>query len=313
MPGKRRMIPCPACGEKDRFTDYCPASFLRGDIRWIRECGNCRLSVLWPLPTPGELNTYYNQGYYNFNRHSEEGKGYYYARMLRRIRGKGRILDIGCATGFFLSGIRQNCDWEVYGQERGKEAATYAREKMELPIKDVPLEKAHYPKNFFDFIHLNNVLEHVTDPAAVMAEVGRILKPGGRLYLAVPNGGVDRHGYRDYHLRMGERAASMDGHLYFFSPLSLSFLAQNAALRIEKFYSCGLKRAMRVLGLWPRKRGWERVYQGREPGESSVERAVEVGRSYPRLYYLFKHGKEQLLRFPFYFHWTYDFNLYLMK
>jgi SAM-dependent methyltransferase len=307
------MMPCPACGEKEKFTDYCPASFIRGDERWIRECGHCGLSVLWPLPGPRELNAFYNQGYYNFNRRSEEGKGYYYARVLRRIREKGRILDIGCATGFFLSGIRQNCDWEVYGQETGKDAAAYAREKMGLPVKDVPLEKAGYPGDFFDFIHLNNVLEHVADPAAVMNEAGRILKPEGRLYLAVPNGAVDRFGYRDYHRRAGERAASMDGHLYFFSPRSLSLLANNAGLRIKNFYSCGLKRALRVLGYWPRKRDWQRAYQGRTPGENSVEKAVEEGRAYPRIYYLWKHGKEKLLRFPFFSPWTYDFNIYLKK
>ncbi len=307
------MIPCPACGGKDGFTDYCPASFLKGDERWIRECGHCRLSVLSPLPKGREINAFYNQGYYNFNRAVEEGKGYYYARHLRRIAEKGRFLDIGCATGFFLSGIRQNCAWEVYGQEMGKAAASYAREKMGLRVKDVPLEKAHYPKNFFDFIHLNNVLEHVPDPALVMAEVGRILKPGGRLYLAVPNGGVDRFGYKDYHLRLGARATSMDGHLYFFSPPSLTLLAQKAGLRIEKFYSCGLKRALRVLGYWPRKRDWERAYQGRESGESSVEKAVTEGRSYPKLYYLWKHGEENLLRFPGYLPCTYDFNLYLTK
>ena len=146
-----------------------------------------------------------------------------------------------------------------------------------------------------------------------MNEVGRILKPGGTLYLAVPNGGVDRFGYRDYNIRVGERAASMDGHLYFFSPRSITLLAQKVGLRIERFYCCGLKRAMRVLGYWPRKRDWKRAYQGREPGESSVEKAVEEGRPYPKIYYLWKHGKERLMRFPFYFPWTYDFNIYLRK
>ncbi len=313
MPTKPRMIPCPACRSEKSFSDYSPASFLRGDQRTIKECGLCGLSILWPLPTLKELNTYYNQGYYNFNRHSEEGKGFYWSRLLSRIQPKGRILDIGCATGFFLSGIRQHCDWEVHGQEMGKAAAVYARKTLGIPVKDVPLEKARYPKNYFDFIHFNNVLEHVTHPDLVMAEVGRILKPGGRLYLAVPNGGVDRHGYKDYYRRIGDLAASMDGHLYFYSPKSLSLLAQNSGLQIDRFYSTGLKRAMRVLGFWPRKKGWEKAYQGREPGQSTVEKAVETGRAYPKAYFLWKHGMEQLWRFPFYARWTYDFNLYLTK
>ncbi len=313
MAPKTKIPPCPACGAKDSFSEYSPASFLKGDDRKIMECSSCTLSVLWPLPTAKELNTYYNQGYYNFNFHSEEGKGYYWARLLRHIQPQGKFLDIGCATGFFINGIKKNCAWEVYGQERGKAAAAYARKKLGLPIKDAALEKAKYPKDFFDFIHFNNVLEHVTNPSEVMAGVGRILKPGGRLYLAIPNGGTDRHGYRDYFQRIGQRAASMDGHLYFFSPRSLSLLAEKSGFQIDQFFSCGLKRAMRVLGHWPRKKGWEKAYQGREPGESSVEKAVETGKPYPKAYYLWKHGSERLFRFPFYAPWTYDFNLFLTK
>ena len=266
----------------------------------------------WPLPAGRELNAYYNQGYYNFNRRGEEGKGgFANAGLLKRRREKGKILDVGCATGFFLSGIRQNCAWEVYGLETGKGAGAYARKKLGLKIKEVPLERAGYPKDFFDAIHLNNVLEHVLDPAAVLAEAGRILAPGGRLYLAVPNGPVDRYGSFDYHRRFGKRAASLAGHLYFFTPRSLDLLAEKSGLRIEKVYGAGLKRTLKTLGYWPRRRGWEAPYQGGSPSGKKVEEAVVEGKAYPKLYYWFKHGSEQLLSFPGFVPWAYDFNLYL--
>jgi len=312
MPSKPPIVPCPACGQKD-FKFYCPASFLKGDKRWIMECASCGLSRLWPMPNGRELGRYYDQGYYHFNRRSEEGKGYYYARMLKRIQERGRFLDVGCATGFFLNGIRKNCRWDLYGLETGKGAGAYARRKLGLRVKDAPLEKAGYPRDFFDFIHLNNVLEHVLDPAVVMKAAGRILKPGGRLYLAVPNGRVDRHGYWDYQQKFGKRAASLDGHLYFFSPQSIRLLARGAGLRVEKAYGSGLKRALRVFGYWPRRRGWEALYQGKEPGVKTVEESVVEGKVYPPLYYLFKHGLEPFQRIPGFFPWTYDFNIYLTK
>ena len=305
--------PCPACSSRGPFLEYCPASFLQGDGRRIEQCPGCGLSRLFPLPSPRELSDFYHSGYYNFNRHSEEGKGYYWARRLKSFQPKGRFLDIGCATGFFLNGVKKNCGWEVFGQETGKEAAAYARKTLGLDVRGVPLEKAGFPGDFFDFIHFNNVLEHVLDPDSMLNEAGRILKPGGRLFLSIPNGEVNRRIFKNYYDLLGQRGASTDGHLYFFTHRSLSLLARKAGLRIERSSGSGWKRALRVLGYWPQKKGWELEFKGRRPGEGPVAETVEEGKPRPRWYYLFKHGREDLLRFPGFPGWSYDFTLYLAK
>jgi SAM-dependent methyltransferase len=265
------------------------------------------------MPNQREIASYYHAGYYNFDYRAQEGKGWYWAQHLKAWKPQGRFLDIGCATGFFLNGVAKNCDWEVYGQELGKDAVAYARKKLGLNVKNVPLEKTGFPNNFFDFIHFNNVLEHVTNPLAAMKEVARILKPGRRLFLAVPNGAVNRRSFKNYFDSTGQRGASVDGHLLFFSPKSLQLLAEKSGLRIEHSYGTGLKRALRVLGYWPQKKGWEGEFQGRRPGEKTVEKAVEEGKARPKLYYLFKHGREDLFRFPGFPSWTYDYNLDLTK
>jgi len=131
--------------------------------------------------------------------------------------------------------------------------------------------------------------------------------------MAVPNGRTDRHGYWDYHRTFGERGASMDGHLYFYSPDSLSLLAEKAGLKIEKAYGSGLLAALKAFGYWPRKSNWGDAYQGRKPASQTVEQAVKIGRARPKVYYLYKHGMENILRFPGFFKWSYDFNLYLTK
>ncbi len=313
MPAQKKSAPCPACSSRESPREYCPTSFLKGDKRWIVECPSCGLSWISPMPGPKQIAAYYHAGYYNFNYHAEEGKGYYWARSLGALQPKGRFLDIGCATGFFLNGVGKNCGWEVYGQELGKEAADYARKKLGLDVRNVPVEKTGFPSNFFDFIHFNNVLEHVTNPDKALQEAGRILKPGGRLFLAVPNGGINRRSFKNYHDFTGQRGASVDGHLYFFSPGSIALLAEKAGLRIEKAYGTGLKRALRVLGRWPQKKGWTGEFQGRRPGGKTVEGAVQAGKARPKFYYLFKHGSENLLRFPGFPSWSYDYNIYLTK
>jgi len=304
---------CPACDVTKGWKEYCPASFLPGDSRRIMECSRCGLSILWPLPASSELGTYYRGGYFDFERHREEGKGLYFAGRLKAIKPKGRFLDIGCATGFFLNGIRRNCAWEVFGLETGRDAARHARNVLNLDVKNVPLERAGYPRDSFDYIHLNNVLEHVTDPLAVLTETGRILKPGGRIFMAVPNGRVDRHGYLDYHRRFGKPASSKDGHLFFFSASALQALVPRAGLRIENSFSCGLKRSLRVLGWWPRRRGWERPYEGRDNDAGGNKVIGGTGRSHRAAYYLFKHTWERLLRFPGMTRWAYDYIVHLTK
>ena len=304
---------CPICPSNEIPKEYCPTSFLKGDKRSIVECPSCGFSWISPMPTQRQIEVYYHAGYYNFNRHNEEGKGWYWGRFLKSIRPKGRFLDIGCATGFFLNGIKSSCDWELYGQEMGKDAAQYARKELGLDVRNAPLEKTRFPKDFFDFIHFNNVLEHVTNPAVTLREAGRILKPGGTLFLAIPNGGVNRRSFKNYFDATGDRGASVDGHLLFFSPQSLHLLAEKFGLRVVKSYGTGLKRSFRVLGYLPKKKGWKEEFQGRREGETSVEKAVEKGKPRPKLYYLFKHGRENLFRFPGLPSFTYDYNLYLTK
>lgn len=314
MPRKNSLTVCPACGRRDPFRPYCPASFLAGDERTILECPDCRLSVLWPLPGARELSAYYHRGYYDFNRSNEEGSGRVWARKLRRLQERGRFLDVGCATGFFIHGIRQGCAWEVHGVETGREAAVFARRKMGLDVKSVPLEKARYPGGYFDVIHLSNVVEHVPDPAGFMTETARILKPGGRVFLTIPNGLIDRLGYLDHYRRTGKAGASKDGHLYFFGPRALEAVARASGLRIEQAGSSGLKRTLRTMGFWPRRRGWEGAYSGIRPAASrSIEDSIQAGHPRPDLYYWFRNEVLGRLRWPGLAPWAYDFNIQLRK
>lgn len=293
---------CPVCGGKTGFFEFCPASFLGPETKKIIECKNCKTNILWPLPSGRDYSEYYGKEYFNFDRDSEIGKGYYYAEILKKIKSKGRYLEIGSALGWFLYGIKNNSEWEIQALETGKTAAEFSRQILGLNVKESELLDAKYPADYFDFIRFNNVLEHVPNPGEAFAEAARILAPGGTLYIAVPNGLIDRLDYRTYYKMTGKPGASRDGHVFFFSGKSLHELARINNLKITQKYSGGIKRALRALGIWPRKRGWEAVhepktgYAGAGTGQQLPDRMPEFAT--PDTYYKYTLYRDLYSRLP---------------
>jgi len=98
----------------------------------------------------------------------------------------GRLLDVGCATGVFLDGMRRR-GWQVQGVEPSTYAVRYARERFGLDVFEGLLEAAALPTASFDAITMWDVLEHVHEPRPVLSELARLLRPGGILVLSLPN------------------------------------------------------------------------------------------------------------------------------
>ena len=305
---------CAACGSQE-YTSLCRCSFLRRDQREILLCGQCGLGQLWPMPSQNELTQYYSGGYFGFDQAKEEGKGVYIASRLKKTASTGRFLDVGCATGFVIKGIRDHSQWQVSGVEYSHQAADYARESLGLDVRTGSLEAAAWDSESFDYIHMNNVIEHETDPLALLKEGARILKPNGKLFLAMPNGRVDREPYKVYFDKKGEAAGSQDGHLYFFSPESLIRLAEKAGLKVEAVHSAGMVRGARTLGILPRNRTFYLGYAPRDrpPVVQSIQESILPGRQYPQVYHLFKHHKERLSRWAGFWNVAYDFHLLLTR
>jgi 2-polyprenyl-3-methyl-5-hydroxy-6-metoxy-1,4-benzoquinol methylase len=116
----------------------------------------------------------------------------YWAGRLRRIESllgrTGRLLDIGCAMGYFqLAAERQG--WTAVGVEVSQEQAVYAREMLGLDVYTGRFEDTDFESASFDLITLWGVIEHVSDPRRFLVQARKLLKSDGMLVLQTPNQG----------------------------------------------------------------------------------------------------------------------------
>ena len=107
-------------------------------------------------------------------------------RFTQDIRGK--VLEIGCFHGFVAEKILQQGGKEVIGIDRLEPALRQATARgLQTMLADVDDAPLAFPANYFDGVVMAEVLDYVFDPDAVVAEVHRVLKPGGKLIVTVPN------------------------------------------------------------------------------------------------------------------------------
>lgn len=97
-----------------------------------------------------------------------------------------RMLEIGASGGFFLDLARRE-GWQVEGVEPSKQAAAHARDELGLSVFQGFLEDFPEPEEPFEAIHLSLVLEHVRDPRAFIRHAMSLLRPGGVIWVEVPN------------------------------------------------------------------------------------------------------------------------------
>ena len=111
------------------------------------------------------------------------------AKLIEKIDGK--ILDIGCADGMFTKVILQKSQAiQIIGIDVLPRSIAWAKKHWKdkrLVFKVGEAEKLDYPANTFDAVFALEVLEHVHDPFAVLAQIKKVLKKGGYGMFLVPS------------------------------------------------------------------------------------------------------------------------------
>jgi 2-polyprenyl-3-methyl-5-hydroxy-6-metoxy-1,4-benzoquinol methylase len=182
------MIPgrCPACNAVVDIGMGDP------DLEQMAFCGRCGLRWETAVPTGDILTAAYETGFYEAAAprggrlvsafHSFNG-----TLRMRELRDlpNGRLLDLGCGKGHFLSAAR-SAGWDAVGIDHSRAAAEAAKRLYDIDIivGDIADTALRGP---FDVVTMWHVLEHVPEPAAILERIRPILRPGGRLVVSVPN------------------------------------------------------------------------------------------------------------------------------
>lgn len=159
-----------------------------------------------------------NEHYFNYLK-QRSLLGYIYRRyfLYPKLSSylKGALLDIGCGIGDMLIyrpgslGVDINEFNVEYCKRRG------------LNVCHMTENVLPFPNGQFDSILLDNVLEHINEPAPLLSEIKRTIRPNGSILIGVP-------GVKGF--------ASDSDHKVFYDETKLAELAENAGFRIKKTF-----------------------------------------------------------------------------
>ena len=232
---------CPSCGSNRLenvflVTDYT----VSGEKFPVIECSNCSLRITQDIPSADAIAPYYKSEDYISHTHTTKGMISQLYQVIRKRtlaskrmlvqkvtgRGKGNLLDVGSGTGSFVNEMKLH-GWEVTGIEPDDGARKIANDLYRVELKKAN-DFFNLPAANFHAITLWHVLEHVHDLHRYITQLKALMKPGGRLLIAVPNyTSKDAATYREYWA-----AYDVPRHLYHFSPKAMQMLIQEHGLKI---------------------------------------------------------------------------------
>lgn len=240
-------ISCALCSGADMRLLYAPRT-PEGEVFPVVRCRRCGLVYVNPRRRQETLTALYRASRY-FQTSEEAASGYtdyisdrelhlaFFRGQLERLEkrvSRGRLLEVGCATGFLLDEARRR-GWDVAGVELSEFASQYARENLGLPVVTGTLKEAALPSAQFSAAILDDVIEHVGDPAGEIAELRRVLAPGGVALFHTPNASSPWHrvmGRHWVHVKPGE-------HLYYFTPATITALLEKQGFAVLYARPCG--------------------------------------------------------------------------
>jgi SAM-dependent methyltransferase len=214
-----RHVDCPLCGSAEH-----ESLFVKHGFTFVR-CTRCAIVFVNPQLEEEKVLEEYRTATTNdlwfevlTSERQQELDRAKFAEVLDALEPhRGKLLDVGCSLGLFLH-LAQERGWDVAGLEPAPRAREHARTVYGLEVREETLDAAGLPDGGFDAVALLSVLEHAANPSALLRECGRVLRPGGALYVIVPN--VESLACRV----LGAEARTFDGrnHLVYYSAATLA-------------------------------------------------------------------------------------------
>ena len=183
---------CPVCASRRLGYAFSHAGYR------IARCTDCGVMFSNPQPTDEQLTEIYNADYFlgagsadgqAATREMKRATARLYLEEINRYCGaaSGRLLEVGCGDGDFLVEA-EAAGFQVTGVELAAPACEQARVRLKSgEVICGLLESSGLPEEQFDLCVLSDVIEHVRDPLAFLANVRRLLKPNGAIFIATPS------------------------------------------------------------------------------------------------------------------------------
>jgi SAM-dependent methyltransferase len=266
MTPRLETVACDVCGSSESTTVlttadrswrlHHPGLAPPSETWTIVECGQCSLVYLNPRPATADLASYYPSDYYAYEpapphpvnnwkwrlrrivRRRERlwrlavqsPRGESFHDTLTRLMGyvpPGRVLDVGCGSGAMLDELRAY-GWSTSGVEISAAAARVARARGH-DVSEGELDACPFPERSFDVVYLSHVLEHTPSPRRVLTTAKRLLAPGGRICIIVPNWtSIWRSVFRESSIDV-----EVPRHFYHFNPTTLRRLLEETGYKVD--------------------------------------------------------------------------------
>ncbi len=238
-------VPCTLCGstrhrviykadhQREQDKDLAKKFRASGDellIDQLVQCTTCNLVFINPRLKASLVQKGYEDGSDEVFVSQAGARERTFAKALKHIERfvprKGALLDIGTAGGSFLAAAKKR-GWRVSGCELNAWMVNWGNKHYGLNIQQGTLFEQQYKSSACDLVTLWDVIEHTPDPAAVVRECARILKPSGLLIINYPDIGswIAR--------LMGRRWLFLTSvHLYYFTRKTMHALLNQAGFEI---------------------------------------------------------------------------------
>lgn len=243
---------CYFCSSRD-LKPHSQATYWKEFPLNFVECAECDLIFANPMPNLEIVvqgNRALNVHHVSRGTFSQYRGGKEFALFLQSLKPRGTMLDVGCAEGFFLLGVAENSNWKAEGIEILEGAVEFATKRLGVAVHHGPLEALAHTAARYDFIRMNNVIEHVQNPMHFLQNANRLLKKAGRIYCSTPNGFQDGHVLKTAN-RRGLKINLLENHFFYYHPKTLVKIFQTCGFKIQRSYCEDLSHSLNDFGLLP--------------------------------------------------------------